>query len=95
MPDAELLQLLAQLDKVVDLAAMAENDEQAAVRRQAVLLAPAMNLGADEVERRLSALLARQLWNGRTISRTLALTLLSGNGLGLTNDWERGTTFGC
>jgi len=42
-----------------DLAAMAENDEQAAVRRQAVLLAPAMNLGADEVERRLSALLAR------------------------------------
>jgi 7-cyano-7-deazaguanine synthase in queuosine biosynthesis len=42
-----------------DLAAMAGSDEQAAIRRQAVLLAPAMNLGADEAERRLSALLAR------------------------------------
>ncbi len=42
-----------------DLAAMAENDEQAAVRRHAVLLAPVMNLSANEVERNLSLLLAR------------------------------------
>jgi 7-cyano-7-deazaguanine synthase in queuosine biosynthesis len=42
-----------------DLAAMAGNDEQAAVRRHAVLLAPAMNLNADVVERNLSLLLTR------------------------------------
>jgi hypothetical protein len=42
-----------------DLAAMAGSEEQAAVRRHAVLLAPAMNLSADEVERNLSLLLAR------------------------------------
>jgi Queuosine biosynthesis protein QueC len=42
-----------------DLAAMAGSDEQAAVRRHAVLLAPVMNLGPDEVEKRLSLLLTR------------------------------------
>ena len=34
-------------------------DEQAALRRHAVLLAPAMNLSADQVERNLILLFAR------------------------------------
>jgi hypothetical protein len=42
-----------------DLAAMARSDEQVAIRRHAVLLAPAMYLSADGVERNLSLLLAR------------------------------------
>jgi 7-cyano-7-deazaguanine synthase in queuosine biosynthesis len=42
-----------------DLAAMIASDGQAVVRRHSVLLAPAMNLSADEVERNLSLLLAR------------------------------------
>jgi hypothetical protein len=35
------------------------------------------------------------LQNRKTTSKTLALTLLSGNGPGLINDWECGKTFGC
>jgi hypothetical protein len=42
-----------------DLAGMAGTDEQAALRRHAVLLAPVMNLGADQVERNLHLLFAR------------------------------------
>lgn len=42
-----------------DLASMTSGEEQASVRRHAVLLAPAMKLSADEVERSLGLLLAR------------------------------------
>lgn len=42
-----------------DLAAMAGSEGQAAVRRHAVLLAPAMDSSADDIEKKLSLLLGR------------------------------------
>ncbi|MCK1640182.1 7-cyano-7-deazaguanine synthase [Bradyrhizobium sp. 157] len=54
-----------------DLAAMAGSDEQAAVRRHAVLLAPAMNLNADIVERNVSLLLTRHAVEWKSYLKSL------------------------
>lgn len=55
-----------------DLAAMSESEGQAAIRRHAVLIAPAMNLDVDFVERKISLLLARHASEWRSYLRGLS-----------------------
>jgi 7-cyano-7-deazaguanine synthase in queuosine biosynthesis len=53
------------------LADMARDDERSSVRRHAALLAPAMNLTADEAEDRLSSLLGRHALEWKTYLKDL------------------------
>jgi hypothetical protein len=53
------------------LADMARDDERSSVRRHTALLAPAMNLTADEAEDRLSSLLGRHALEWKTYLKDL------------------------